>query len=136
MAQTDVLFSGLISATANGDSITAGTTDGSGRSGKLDFSTYTTIAIFVNLKTLTGGSSPTVQVIIDNADGQTGGNTYWAHLNGDAPMWSSATNNYRTSAGQGTSHNEVLAALGRILWNISGSPSGCTFYVHIEGKRG
>jgi len=133
MAVTDVLFSGLVTTTTSGDSVANPQTDAAGRSGVLNLALYHQIAIFAQLKTLTGGTVPTVQVIIDNADGQA--SPYWAHLNGDAPSWTSAVDQYRTSAGPGTSHNETLATLGRILWNISGGPSGCTFFVHIEGKR-
>lgn len=135
MSTFGTLWSGLISATATGDSITAAITDSAGRSGQLDFSAYNQIAIFVQLKTLTGGTSPSVQVIIDSADGQTGGSTYWAHLNGTAPTWTSATNQYRTSAGPGTSNNDSLGMTGRIIWNINGGPSACTFYVTIYGKQ-
>lgn len=138
MAVTDVLFSGLVSATSTGDSRTAGVgstplTDTAGRSGALDFSGYRTLSVFVQLKTLAGGTSPSCQVILDSGDGQA--STYWAHLNGSAPTWTSAVNQYRTSMGPGTSNNDTLASLGRFIWNINGSPSGCTFYVHIEGQR-
>ncbi len=135
MSTPGTLWSGLISSTASSDSITAAIEDPAGRSGTLDLSVYKEIAIFVQLKTLTGGTSPSVQVLISTVDGQAGASQYWTNLNPTAPTWTSAVNQYYTSAGPGTDNAHSIGNTGRITWNITGAPTGCTFYVTIYGKQ-
>ncbi len=135
MATGTMLWSGLISSTASSDSITAGISDPAGHSGQLDLSVIRDLAIFVQLKTLTGGTTPSVQVLVATGDGQAGASQYWTNLNPTAPTWTSAVNQYYTSAGPGTDNAHSIGDVGKIVWNITGGPTGCTFYVTIYGKQ-
>jgi len=135
MAVTDVIFSGLVTTgSSSSDSVATPIVDSLGRTGVFDFSIYKELSVFVQLKSITGGAGGvTVQVIVANYDGQA--SPYVANLNGDAPAWTGA-NQYRTSIGPGTSHNDSLSSKGRLVWNIAvGTLTSAQFYVHIEGKR-
>lgn len=131
---TEVLFSGLISQTASGDSITAAITDANNRSGALDFTRYKEIIVFVQLKTLTGGAAPSLQVTIQTGDGQAGVAQNWAALHTPPAAWTATPSQYMTSAGSGTANPGSLGVYGRIAWAITGGPTGCAFYVTIYGK--
>ena len=134
MATTEILYSGLISATASSDSITTPTPDPTGRSGTLNLARYREIVLFVQLKTLTGGAAPTVQVFVASGDGQSGGSQQWNTLTTPPAAWTAAPSEYFASCGPGLDNNHSLGIIGHIAWLITGAPTGCTFFVTIYGK--
>lgn len=137
MTQSVILWRGTITALANGDSYSANLNDAEGRSGKLNFAEYDELFISVYLKTLSGGTSPTVQVLISTSDmaSDIGGTDTWYNLNSTAPTWTGSGNQYLASAGPGTGNNNSIGIRGRITYNITGSPTSVLIYVTIIGKR-
>jgi hypothetical protein len=134
MADTSILWQGTISATASGDSITNNNVDSNNRPGRLNYTTFRELLIATYLVTLTGGTSPTVQVLASTSD-QDPTNEQWYNLNADAPSWTTQGSNNLHGIGPGTAHNLSLGMKGRITYNITGAPTACVFYVCIMGKN-
>lgn len=134
MADTSIIWQGLISSLVSGDSITNNNIDQNNRPGRLNFTTFRELAVATYLVTLTGGAAPTVQVLVSTSD-QDATNEQWYNLNSDAPSWTAAASNNLHAIGPGTGHNLSLGMKGRITYNITGGPTAAQFYVCIMGKN-
>ncbi len=136
MATTDILFAGLITTgTTSSDSITTTTTDAAGRSGQLDLSKYRELLAIVQLKSLSGGTSPSIQVAIQTGDQQSGAAQQWNNLNTPPTAWTTTSGaEYVDSIGPGLTSTNDLGVIGRIAWTLTGAPTTCTFFVTVYGK--
>lgn len=86
--------------------------------------------VTVNLTALTGGTTPTVTVSLQQIDG----NANWQTLASTAAL--SATGLAHFSVGAGMTNASMLRAGGqyRLSWVITGTPATCSFQISLAGR--
>lgn len=134
MADTSIIWQGTISSTVSGDSITNNNRDQNNRPGQLNLTPYRELMIATYWVLLTGGTAPTLQVLVSTSD-LDATNEQWYNLNSDAPSWTTQGSNNLHSVGPGTGHAFSLGQKGRISYNVTGAPTACVFYACIIGKN-
>lgn len=86
--------------------------------------------VAVNLTALSGGSSPTVTVNLQQLDG----NNVWHTLASTSALNAVGTANF--SVGAGMDNGDMLLAGGsyRFSWTVTGTPTTCSFQIAMSGR--
>lgn len=84
----------------------------------------------VNLTALSGGTSPTVTVSLQQQDG----NSVWHTLASTSALNAAGTAQF--SAGAGMTNGAMLLAGGsyRFSWTVTGTPTTCSFQIAMSGR--
>ncbi|GAA4891003.1 hypothetical protein ACFPM3_20255 [Streptomyces coeruleoprunus] len=120
---------GQVATTMYTESTTARTTS-SQTSSQTWLANATTAWVGVNLTALSGGTSPTVTVSLQQQDG----NSVWHTLASTSAL--NATGTAQFSVGQGMANGAMLFAGGnyRFSWTITGTPTTCSFQIAMSGR--
>lgn len=86
--------------------------------------------VTVNLTALSGGSSPTVTVSLQQLDA----NSVWHTLASTSALNATGTANF--SVGAGMDNGDMLKAGGsyRFSWAVTGTPATCSFQIAMSGR--
>ena len=120
---------GQISATMYTEATTSRTTTGT--TSQQDWlSNASACWVGVNLKALSGGSSPTVTVSLQQKDG----NDVWHTLASTSAL--NAVGTAQFSVGSGMTNGAMLRAGGqyRFAWTVTGTPAACSFQIAMSGR--
>lgn len=120
---------GQISASMYTENTTARTT--SGTTAQQDWlSNASTCWVGVNLTALSGGTTPTVTVSLQQKDG----NDVWHTLASTAALNAVGTAHF--SVGAGMANAAMLRAGGqyRFSWAVTGTPTTCSFQIAMAGR--
>lgn len=121
---------GQISTTMYSEAATAGRTSNGNTPTQTWLANAQQAWVSVNLTALSGGSSPTVVVNLQQQDA----NSVWHTLASSSSLNATGTANF--SVGTGMDNGDMLLAGGsyRFSWTITGTPTTCTFQIAMSGR--
>lgn len=86
--------------------------------------------VTVNLTALSGGSSPTVTVSLQQQDG----NSNWITLASTSALNATGTAMFSVGAGMANAHMLLAGGSYRFSWAVTGTPATCSFQIAMSGR--
>lgn len=86
--------------------------------------------VTVNLTALSGGTTPTVTVSLQQQDG----NSNWITLASTSALNATGTAMFSVGAGMATAHMLLAGGSYRFSWAVTGTPATCSFQIAMSGR--